>query len=72
MSDVNEFNADTNEIIIREFTIEEQEKYEEDQNVPSIEKFIVNENYELINSALEKLKDLGLTEEEAKKMTGIH
>lgn len=71
MSDVNEFNAETGQYILRPYTEEELEQLNIDRSLEvEIEVSRVLEN-PIINSALSKLKSLGLTEEEAKAIAGI-
>jgi hypothetical protein len=71
MSDVNEFNAETNQYLVRLYN--EQELYQREidlSNTPEVDSTTVSDNEKLI-SAIAKLKSLGLTEEEAKAIAGV-
>lgn len=73
MSDVTEVNVKTGEVIIRAYTDEELEAHN-NAVAPEVIVDISNdiENYtELKQSALSKLQNLGLTEEEAKALAGM-
>ena len=71
MSDINEFNAETNEVNIRAYTAEELEMVEADRNrSPQFDTTDLPEN-ELLASAIAKLQSLGLTTDEAKAILGI-
>ena len=76
MSDVTEYNHETGETTFREYTKEELKIRKKDsesekpflaQDEQSIAENIIN----LRNSAINKLKTLGLTEDEAKAIVGI-
>lgn len=74
MSDILEINASTGEQIEREYTAEENAKMEKmrqdvEEYITSMPEFLDNSIYKI--SAIEKLKLLGLTEEEAKAIVGI-
>ena len=80
MIDITEINISTGEIIEREYTQEEiDERNQKQTEVPAeIAKLISlpqsSEDLEYIalkQSAIDKLKALGLTEEEAKALAGI-
>lgn len=71
MSDINEFIADTNEVVIRAYTAEELELVEADRNrLPEFDTVEAPEN-QLLTSAMNKLQSLGLTIDEAKAIIGI-
>jgi hypothetical protein len=71
MSDVNEFNAETNQYLIREYNEQEIDQRQIDlSNIPEIDSTPVPDNEKLI-SAINKLKSLGLTEDEARAIAGI-
>lgn len=80
MIDITEINISTGEVIEREYTQEEiDERNQKQTDVPAeIAKLISlpqsSEDLEYIalkQSAIDKLKALGLTEEEAKALAGI-
>jgi hypothetical protein len=80
MIDVTEINISTGEIIQREYTQEEINKRIELESNPPQKVIDIRsqdqllENEEIIalkQSAIDKLKALGLTEEEAKALAGI-
>lgn len=71
MSDINEFIADTSEVVVRAYTAEELELVEADRNrLPQFDTMELPEN-ELLTSAIAKLQSLGLTVDEAKAIMGI-
>ena len=71
MSDINEFIAETNEVVVRSYTAEELEIVEADRSrVFEFDKVNLPEN-ELFSSAITKLQSLGLTVDEAKAIIGI-
>lgn len=71
MSDVNEFNVELGQFVLREYTESELSQRQEDLSYLPEESVVqVDLNPKLI-SALAKLKALGLTELEAKAVIGI-
>lgn len=71
MSDINEFNVESGQFVLREYTETELSKREEDLSyLPAESKVAIELNPKII-SALAKLKALGLTEDEAKAIAGI-
>ena len=71
MSQVNEFNAETGQSLIREYTQEELDQIEIDlSNMSNAEFMPLPENENLI-SAMVKLQSLGLTTDEAKAIAGL-
>ena len=71
MSDINEFNVELGQFVLREYTESELSKRQEDLSYLPEESVVqVDLNSKLI-SALNKLKALGLTEAEAKAVIGI-
>lgn len=71
MSDVNEFNAETNQYVVRSYSEEELAQREIDlSNIPEVDSVPLPANAQL-TSAVNKLKALGLTEAEAKAVIGI-
>jgi hypothetical protein len=71
MSDINEFNVESGQFILREYTETELSKREEDLSYLPTESTVAIELNPKIISALAKLKALGLTEDEAKAIAGI-
>jgi len=71
MSDVNEFNVESGQSVLREYTENELSKREEDLSYLPTESIVAIELNTKIISALAKLKALGLTEAEAKAVIGI-
>ena len=71
MSDVNEFNVETGQYILRPYTQEELEQVNIDRNVLFEPETVLLPEDPIITSALSKLKSLGLTEEEARAIAGI-
>lgn len=71
MSDVNEFNAETGQYVLRPYTEEELEQLNIDRNVLFEPETVLLPEDPIITSALSKLKSLGLTEEEARAIAGI-
>ena len=69
MSDVTEINAETGEVVVREYTYEELQRR---ANLQKPEDPVV-EQVDVPNrqSALLKLQSLGLTEEEARALAGL-
>jgi hypothetical protein len=71
MSDVNEFNAETGQAVLRAYTAEELAQVQKDSHVfAAAEKTPVAED-PVKASALAKLTSLGLTEEEARSIAGL-
>ena len=71
MADVNEFNAQTGQAILRPYTAEELVQAEKDASISvSPETTPVIEDH-IKTSALAKLTSLGLTEEEARAIAGL-
>lgn len=71
MSDVNEFNAETGQSIVREYSEEELTQREIDLiNNAEVVSIPLPDNEKLI-SAIAKLQSLGLTEDEAKAIAGL-
>ena len=61
MSDVNEFNVETGQYILRPYTQEELEQVNIDRNVLFEPETVLLPEDPIITSALSKLKSLGLT-----------
>jgi hypothetical protein len=71
MSEVNELNVQTKKVFLREYTKEElKQRQFELSNIIEPE-FSEIEIDSIKSSILNKLKNLGLTNEEAKKMVGM-
>jgi hypothetical protein len=71
MSDINEFNVESGQSVLREYTESELSQREEDLSYSPEESVLQVELNPKIVSALAKLKALGLTEAEAKAIAGI-
>lgn len=72
MSDVNEFNVETGEFILRPYTNEEINEMERVSNLtPDIPILIDAPVNEVLVSAMVKLQSLGLTTDEAKAIVGL-
>lgn len=71
MSDVNEFNAETGEAILRPYTEEELAQVERDASISAEPETRPIGEDPLKLSALAKLTSLGLTEEEARAIAGL-
>jgi hypothetical protein len=71
MSDINEFNVESGQSVLREYTESELSQREEDLSYSPEESVLQVELNPKIVSALAKLKALGLTEDEAKAIAGI-
>ena len=71
MSDINEFNVESGQSVLREYTESELSQREEDLSYLPEESVLQVELNPKIVSALAKLKALGLTEAEAKAIAGI-
>ena len=71
MSDVNEFNAQTGQAVLRAYTAEELAQAQRDSSISAtLETTPVTED-PVKTSALAKLISLGLTEEEARAIAGL-
>ena len=71
MSDVNEFNAETGQSIVRAYSEEELTQRDIDLiNNAEVVSIPLPDNEKLI-SAIAKLQSLGLTEDEAKAIAGL-
>lgn len=71
MSEVNEFNAETGEVFVREYTEEElAQRAIDSSNMLIVDSTPLPDNENLI-SALTKLQSLGLTTDEAKAIVGL-
>ena len=71
MSDVNEFNAQTGQAVLRPYTEEELVQVERDAAITAEPETVsVNEDPVKL-AALAKLTSLGLTEEEARAIAGL-
>ena len=71
MSEVNEFNAETGQVVIRPYNEEELSQREIDlSDVVKSDLTPLSQN-ETVTSAIEKLQSLGLTIDEAKAIIGI-
>lgn len=71
MSDINEFNAQTNEFVLRAYNKEELKQYQKDLNFVSQYDIVELQQDAAMSSALSKLEELGLSTEEAKRIAGI-
>lgn len=71
MTNVNEFNAQSNESILRPYNEEELAQHQIDLNFIPQYDMLEMQNNNIITSALSKLEELGLTQEEAKYITGV-
>jgi len=72
MSDVNEFNVETGEFVVRPYTDEELIDIERVSNLTSDEPVLLNTPAnEALISAMSKLQSLGLTTDEAKAIVGL-
>jgi hypothetical protein len=71
MSDVNEFNAQTGQVVIRSYTTSELKQKTKDFAGNAEKEVVPNPENEALTSAINKLKTIGLTEEEAKAIAGI-
>lgn len=72
MSDVNEFNVETGEFVVRPYTDEELSDIERVSNLTTNEPILVETPVnEALVSALTKLQSLGLTTDEAKAIVGL-
>ena len=71
MSDVNEFNAETGEVVVRSYTSSELIQRAIDSSSDTEKEIVSNPENETLLAAINKLKTIGLTEEEAKAIAGI-
>jgi hypothetical protein len=71
MSDITEFNVETKQTINRNYTDEEKAKIKAEQEAFALTGIVKMLDTSLKDSAIEKLKLLGLTEEEAKAIAGL-
>lgn len=71
MSDVNEFNAQSGEVALRTYTKSELKQRVKDSSSDTPKEIVANPESEALTSAINKLKTIGLTEEEAKAIAGI-
>jgi hypothetical protein len=72
MSDVNEFNVETGEFVVRPYTDEELIDIERVSSLTSDEPVLLNTSAnEALISAMSKLQSLGLTTDEAKAIVGL-
>lgn len=71
MSDVNEFNAETGELVVRSYTSSELIQRAIDSSSDTEKEIVSNPENETLLAAINKLKTIGLTEEEAKAIAGI-
>lgn len=71
MSDVNEFNAETGQEVLRPYTEEELAQVERDASISAEPETSPVGEDQVKLSALAKLTSMGLTEDEAKAIVGI-
>lgn len=71
MSEVNEFNAETGQVVIRTYNQEELSQREIDLSDVVKSNLTPLSQNETVISAIEKLQSLGLTIDEAKAIIGI-
>ena len=73
MSDVNEFNAQTQEVVIRSYTTSEINAINElkDKDISSYEISIPMELTAQQSADIQTLIDLGISEENAKRIVGV-
>jgi hypothetical protein len=71
MSDINEFNVDSGQFILRQYTINESSQREKELSYSPEESIVEVGLDEKTISILNKLKTLGLTELEAKAVIGL-
>lgn len=71
MSDVNEFNAETGQAILRSYTEEELAQVQHDASIVAEPEVIPVAEDPIKLAALAKLTSLGLTEEEARAIAGL-
>ena len=71
MFEVNEFNAETNQSLVRTYNEEELSQIEIDlSNITEVTSIPIPDN-EILVSAISKLESLGLTTDEAKAIAGL-
>jgi hypothetical protein len=71
MSDVNEFNAETGQAVLRSYTEEELAQAQRDASIVAEPEVIPVTEDPVKLAALAKLTSLGLTEEEARAIAGL-
>ena len=71
MSDVNEFNAQTGQAVLRKYTSEELAQAQRDSSISATPETTNLTEDPVKVSALAKLTSLGLTEEEARAIAGL-
>jgi len=71
MSDVNEFNAQTGQVVFRPYTQEELLKIQQDLDMVADPETTPAPEDPVKLSALAKLKAIGLTDEEARAIVGL-
>lgn len=71
MSEVNELNVETKEVVYRDYTPEELLQRDAEINAIIEQDFTITPLDPIKSSALLKLMSLGLTEDEAKAIAGI-
>ena len=71
MSDVNEFNAETGQAVLRSYTEEELAQAQHDASIVAEPEVIPVTEDPVKLAALAKLTSLGLTEEEARAIAGL-
>jgi len=71
MSDINEFNVDSGQFILRQYTINESSQRKKELSYSPEESIVEVGLDEKTISILNKLKTLGLTELEAKAVIGL-
>ena len=71
MADVNEFNAQTGQVVTRAYTAEELAQAQKDANISATPDTVSVSEDPVKISALAKLTSLGLTEEEARAIAGL-
>ena len=73
MSDVNEFNAQTQEVVVRSYTTSEINAINElkDKDISSYEISIPMELTAQQSADIQTLIDLGISEENAKRIVGV-
>jgi hypothetical protein len=73
MSDVNEFNAQTQEVVVRSYTTSEINAINElkDKDISSYEISIPMELTTQQSADIQTLIDLGISEENAKRIVGV-
>jgi hypothetical protein len=73
MTNVNEYNVETNELIVRQYTQEEEDQIAADALMPK--EYIVVDNSltkaEMEQVIIQQLMSLGVTEEKAREIIGL-